>query len=105
VGSAVNYAPNTVRSDTKGLLNFKILDIHYLLNDKHSVSIYGGAKRQNRTYTAWGYSLGFGYGYDFSQYKFRTNISWARTNTDIGGNGADTGAKDNLIWLNLGLEF
>lgn len=105
VGSAMNFAPNIVNSGTQALLNFKILDVFYLLNNQHSVSFYGGAQRLGREYTAWGYSLGFGYGYRFKDYTIRTNISWARTNTDVGGPSYLTGAKDNLVWLNIGLEF
>ncbi|MDC2891358.1 hypothetical protein [Psychrosphaera algicola] len=52
VGSAINFAPNIVNSDTEALFNFKILDMFYLINDKHSVSFYGGAQRQAREYTA-----------------------------------------------------
>ncbi|MBU2881846.1 hypothetical protein KO525_07340 [Psychrosphaera sp. B3R10] len=105
VGSAINFAPNIVNSDTPALFNFKILDMFYLIDNKHSVSFYGGAQRQAREYTAWGYSLGFGYGYKLDAYTIRSNISWARTNTDIGGPGSETGAKDNLVWLNIGVEF
>lgn len=105
VGTAINFAPNTVSSDTPGLLNFKVLDLHYQLTDTHAVSVYGGALRQARKYTAWGYSIGFGYGFKLFEQNIKTNISWARTNTDIGGRAADTGAKDNIVWLNLGVSF
>lgn len=105
IGSAINYAPNIVSSDTKGLFNFKILDMHYDLFSNDSVSMYFGALRQNRNYTAWGYSIGLGYGFSAFDLKVKTNISWSRTNTDIGGRGEETGAKDNIVWMNVGLSF
>ena len=105
IGTALNYAPNIVSSDTPALLNFKVLDVHYQLNSEHALSAYGGALRQGRNYTAWGYSIGFGYGTSLFGYDVKANISWARTNTDIGGLGAETGAKDNIVWMNIGVGF
>lgn len=105
MGTALNFAPNILSSDTPALLNFKVLDVHYQLNGEHSLSAYAGALRQARKYTAWGYSIGIGYGTSIWGYQVKTNISWARTNTDIGGLAAETGAKDNIVWINIGVRF
>lgn len=105
LGTAVNFAPNILASDTPALLNFKVLDVHYQFSGEHVFSAYGGALRQARKYTAWGYSIGVGYGTSMWGYQVKTNLSWARTNTDIGGLAAETGAKDNIVWINIGVRF
>lgn len=104
-GMAINVSPNLFDASTKSLINWKVIDTQYQFGNGHRISAYGGALKQFREFAAYGYSLGFGYHFEVNKLPVSTTINWSRTNTDIGGKGTDTGAKDNLIWLNVGIHF
>lgn len=104
-GTSLNIAPNLTGSDIGNQLHWKVLDMSYELVDGHSFLMSAGALRNSKSDPAWGYSLGFGYELTVFSKQVSIHANWARTNTDIGGQGADTGAKDNMVWLDLGIQF
>lgn len=65
----------------------------------------GGALRNSKEHPAWGYSLGLGYEFTLYKRQFSIHANWSMTNTDIGGLGEETGAKDNMVWCDIGFRF
>lgn len=104
-GTSLNVAPNVTDSEIGNQFHWKVLDMSYEVVEGHSLLMSAGALRNSKSDPAWGYSIGFGYEFRLFDNKFSIHGNWARTNTDVGGLGAETGAKDNMVWVDIGFRF
>lgn len=104
-GTALNISPNLFGSDIGNQLHWKVLDVSKEFLSGHNFLLSAGALRHSKENPAWGYTIGLGYQFSLFKQRISVNAYWARTNTDIGGRGADTGAKDNMVWLDIGFQF
>lgn len=104
-GTALNVSPDLLSSDIGNQLHWKVLDLSKELVSGHNFLFSAGALRHSKENPAWGYSIGFGYEFPLFEQRVSIHANWARTNTDIGGKSEITGAKDNMIWVDVGFQF